>query len=325
MLYKKILVTGGAGFIGTNFLLYMVPRYPETTFINLDKLTYAADLENLKEVSKRQNYFFIWGDISNYETITRVIKEGVEAVVNFAAESHVAKSITSPSEFITTNVKGCFNLLEAAREFKIRKFLQVSTAAVYGTPAVKEGPFTELSPLEPSNPYSASKAAADCLVRAYTWSYGLNANIMRSANNYGPYQHWEKFIPAVISNALQDKPVSIQGKGQRVRDWLFVEDHCRALELALLRGRRGRVYNISAEEERADLELAGSILHILGKSSSLLNFVDDCSGDDQRYALQAGLIQRELGWQPQSVLEVALQKTVEWYVQRFGNRLGAET
>ena len=317
VLYKKILVTGGAGFIGTNFLLYMVPRYPGTTFVNLDKLTYAADLENLKEVSKRQNYFFIWGDISNYETITRIMEGGVEATINFAAESHVGRSVTSPGEFIATNVKGCFNLLEAARIFKTKKFLQVSTAAVHGSLAEREERFTETSPLAPSNPYSASKAAADCLVRAYAQTYGLNANIMRSAGNYGPYQHRKKFIPAVVCNALQDRSVPIQGNGRQIRDWLFVEDYCRALELALLRGCRGRVYNVSAEEERSDLELAGSILHILGKSSSLLNFVTAYPGGDRRQALQADRIQKELGWQPQNVLEVALQKTVEWYVQRF--------
>jgi dTDP-glucose 4,6-dehydratase len=313
--YKKVLVTGGAGFIGTNFLLYMVPRYPETTFINLDKLTYAADLGNLKEVSKRQNYFFVLGDISNCETVTRVMREGVEAVVNFAAESHVDKSIASPHDFIATNIKGCFNLLEAAREFKIKKFLQVSTDEVYGSLG-PEGCFTELSPLAPNNPYSACKAAADCLVRAYDRTYGLNTNITRSANNYGPYQHREKLIPTVIYNALRDQPVPIYGDGWQVRDWLFVEDHCRALELVLLQGRKGRVYNVGAEEERTNLELAGSILHILGKSSSLLNFVTDRPGHDRRYALQSSRIRTELGWQPQNVLEVALQKTVRWYAQK---------
>ena len=318
VLYKKVLVTGGAGFIGTNFLLYMVPRHPETTFINLDKLTYAADLENLKEVSKRQNYFFVLGDISNYETITRVMREGVEAVVNFAAESHVDKSIASPHDFIDTNIKGCFNLLDAAREFKIKKFLQVSTDEVYGTLG-PEGCFTELSPLAPNNPYSASKAAADCLVRAYSRTYGLNVNITRSANNYGPYQHREKFIPTVIYNALRDKPVPLYGDGRQIRDWLFVEDHCCALELVLLQGHKGRVYNVGAEEERTNLELAGSILHILGKTSSLLNFVTDRPGHDRRYALQASRIRTELGWQPQNVLEVALQKTVKWYVQRINS------
>lgn len=318
MFYKKVLVTGGAGFIGTNFLLYMVPRYPETTFINLDKLTYAAELSNLKEVSKRQNYFFVLGDISNCETVTRVMREGVEAVVNFAAESHVDRSIASPHDFIDTNIKGCFNLLEAAREFKIKKFLQVSTDEVYGS-LEPEGFFTEFSPLAPNNPYSASKAAADCLVRAYGRTYGLNVNITRSANNYGPYQHREKFIPTVIYNALRDKPVPIYGDGRQIRDWLFVEDHCRALELVLLQGHKGRVYNVGAEEERTNLELAGSILHILGKSSSLLNFVTDRPGHDRRYALQASRIRTELGWQPQNVLEVALQKTVKWYVQRINS------
>ena len=323
MFYKKVLVTGGAGFIGTNFLLYMVPRYPETTFINLDKLTDAADLVNLKEVSKRQNYFFVLGDIGNCITVSRVMREGVEAVINFAAESHVAKSIASPHDFIATNIKGCFNLLEAAREFKIKKFLQVSADEVYGSLGPKEC-FTELSPLAPNNPYAASKAAADCLVRSYHQTYGLNVNITRSVNNHGPYQRREKFIPTVVCNALQDLPVPIYGDGRQIRDWLFVEDHCRALELVLLRGSKGRVYNIAAREERTSLELAGSILHILGKSSSLLNLMADRPGHDRRCVLESSRIRAELGWQPRHVLEVALQKTVLWYAQKENFRLPVE-
>lgn len=314
MFYKKVLVTGGAGFIGTNFLLYMVPRYPETTFINLDKLIGAADLGNLKEVSKRQNYFFVLGDIGSYETVTRIMREGVEAVVNFAAELYVDKSIDSPSDFISTNITGCFNMLEAAREYRIKKFLQVSTAGVYGSPGSGEC-FTELSSLAPDNPDAAGKAAADCLVRAYGRTYGLHTNITRAVNNYGFFQHQEEFIPAVIYNALRDQPVFLSDNGRQIRDWLFVEDHCRALELILLRGRKGRVYNISAGEKRTDLELAGSILHVLGKSSALLNFTAGCSGQDRQYALESSCIRAELGWQPQNVLEVALPKTIRWYAQ----------
>jgi len=319
---KKILVTGGAGFIGTNFLLYMVPRYPEITFINLDKLSYAADLGNLKEISKRQNYFFVWGDISDSETVNRVMRTNVDAIVNFAAETHVDNSIAAPQNFITTNITGCFNLLEAARKFKVKKFLQVSTDEVYGS-LDREGYFTELSPLKPNNPYSASKAAADCLVRAFYKTYGLNVNITRCTNNYGPFQYQEKFIPAVIYKALRDEPVPIYGDGQQIRDWIFVRDHCHALELVLLHGREGRIYNIGAKEERTNLELAGSILHILGKSPSLINFVQDRPGHDRRYALKAGRISDELVWKPENVLEVALQKTVEWYVHKF-NQLQAE-
>lgn len=315
MVLKKVLVTGGAGFIGSNFLRYMVPRFPGVTFVNLDKLTYAADLSNLKEISKRQNYFFIWGDISDKETVGRVITDGVDAIVNFAAESHVDKSITDPYNFINTNIQGCFNLLEWARKFKVKKFLQVSTDEVYGSLG-QEGYFAENLPLAPNNPYSASKAAADCLVRAYHKTYGLNVNITRSSNNYGPYQNKEKFIPAVIYSAMRDEPVPIYGDGQQIRDWIYVLDHCRALELVLLKGKPGAVYNIGAEEEITNLELAGSILHLMGKSASLINFISDRLGHDRRYAVNADKIKAELSWQPENVLEVALQKTVEWYLQK---------
>jgi dTDP-glucose 4,6-dehydratase len=314
--YKKVLVTGGAGFIGTNFLLFMVPRYPDITFINLDKLTYASDLDNLKEISKRSNYFFVWGDIGDSETVNRVMSENVEAVVNFAAETHVDRSISSPHNFVYTNIKGCFNLLEAARKCKIKKFLQVSTDEVYGALGPK-GYFTESSPLVPNNPYAASKAAADCIVRAYSRTYGLNVNITRSTNNYGPFQYREKFIPTVVNSALRDEPIPLYGDGLQIRDWLYVEDHCCALESVLFRGEAGKVYNIGAEEERTNLELAGSILHILGKSPSLINFVADRPGHDRRYAIKAGRIRGELGWQPRHVLEVALQTTAQWYVEKF--------
>ncbi|MDO9536409.1 MAG: dTDP-glucose 4,6-dehydratase [Bacillota bacterium] len=315
MVLKKVLVTGGAGFIGSNFLRHMVLRYPEVTFVNLDKLTYAADLSNLKEISKRQNYFFIWGDISDKETVNRVMRDGVDAIVNFAAESHVDKSIADPNNFIHTNIQGCFNLLEWARKLKIKKFLQVSTDEVYGALGV-EGYFTENSPLSPNNPYSASKAAADCLVRAYHKTYGLNVNITRSSNNYGPHQYSEKFIPNVIYSAMRDEPVPIYGDGQQIRDWIYVLDHCRALELVLLKGKPGAVYNIGAEEEITNLELAGSILHLMGKSASLINFISDRLGHDRRYAVNADKIKAELSWQPENVLEVALQKTVEWYLKK---------
>ena len=315
-MYKKVLVTGGAGFIGTNFLLYMVPRYPDITFINLDKLTYASDLDNLKEISKRSNYFFVWGDIGDSETVNRVMSENVEAVVNFAAETHVDRSISSPHDFVYTNIKGCFNLLEASRKCNIKKYLQVSTDEVYGSLGPKEY-FTESSPLAPNNPYAAGKAAADCMTRAYFRTYGLNVNITRSTNNYGPFQYREKFIPTVIYSALRDEPIPLYGDGLQIRDWLHVEDQCCALESVLFRGEAGRVYNIGAEEERTNLELAGSILHILGKSPSLINFVADRPGHDRRYAIKAGRIREELGWQPRHVLEVALQTTVQWYVEKF--------
>jgi dTDP-glucose 4,6-dehydratase len=315
-LFQKILVTGGAGFIGSNFLVELVPRYPMIHFVNMDKLTYAADLANLKEVDGSSNYSFIKGDISDGKTVNNVVKEGVDAIINFAAESHVDRSIASPNQFAVTNIYGCLNLLEAARGVRIKKFVQVSTDEVYGS-LDREGFFVETTALAPNNPYSASKAAADCLTRAYYRTYGLNVCITRSVNNYGPHQHREKFIPNVIYHALRDEPIPIYGDGMHVRDWLFVQDHCRALERVLFHGKPGEVYNISTEEERTNLELAGSILHIMGKSPSLLNFVADRPGHDRRYAIKAEKIKKDLGWEPRCVLELALRKTVEWYLGKY--------
>ncbi len=312
----SILVTGGAGFIGSNFLLYMVPRYPGVSFINMDKLTYASDLSNLKEISTCSNYFFFCGDISNQQDVDDVMKERVEAIVNFAADSHLDNSIVAPRNFIDSNICGCYYLLEAARNNKIKKFLQVSSNEVYGSLG-KNGFFTEETPMAPNNPYSAGKASADCLTRAYHRTYNLDTCITRSVNNYGPYQQREKFIPSVIYHALCDEPIPVYGDGMQVRDWIFVRDHCRALEQVLFHGKAGEVYNIGAEEERTNLELAGSILHILGKSPSLLNFVPDRPGHDRRYAVKAEKIKKELGWEPRSVLEVALQQTVAWYVRKY--------
>lgn len=315
-MFNKILVTGGAGFIGSNFLLYMVPRYPGTQFINLDLLTYAADLGGLEEINNRPNYLFVRGDIRDGETVQSIMRNGVEAVVNFAAHSHVDRSIAVPRDFIETNICGAFNLLEAARCNHLQRFLQVSTDEVYGSLG-STGYFREDSPLLPSNPYAASKAAADCLVGSYVKTYSLPALITRSTNNYGPRQHREKFIPNAIYKALRDEPVPVYGDGSQVRDWLYVEDHCRALELVLLRGEPGRIYNIGANEEKTNLELAGSILHILGRSPTLLQFVQDRPGHDRRYALAAGRIREELGWQPRFTLEAALCQTVSWYLQKF--------
>jgi dTDP-glucose 4,6-dehydratase len=294
----------------------MVPRYPQTQFINLDQLTYAADLTRLQGICGCPNYSFLQGDIADETTVVKIMKEGVDAIVNFAAHSHVDRSIISPRDFIDTNICGCFILLEAARHSKIKRFLQISTDEVYGSLG-KKGFFSEESPLAPNNPYSAGKAAADCLTRSYYKTYGLPALITRSTNNYGPYQHREKFIPTIIHNALCDELVPLYGDGRQIRDWIYVEDHCRALEQVLLRGKPGRIYNIGANEERTNLELAGSILHILGKSPSLLRFIDDRPGHDRRYALATGRIRKELGWRPHFDLETALSRTVAWYVQKF--------
>ncbi len=315
-MFKNVLVTGGAGFIGSNFLLYMVPRYPRTKFVNLDQLTYAADITRLEEIEDYPNYSFMRGDIRNQETVNQIIQEGVEAVINFAAHSHVDRSIAAPRDFIDTNISGCFHLLEAARTCKIRRFLQVSTDEVYGSLG-EQGYFSEDSPLAPNNPYAASKAAADCLVRSYCKTYGFPGLVTRCTNNYGPRQHREKFIPTVIFKALRDESVPIYGDGRQIRDWIYVEDHCRALEQVLLAGKPGSIYNIGTNEEKTNLELAGSILNILGKSPALLHFVKDRPGHDRRYALAAGSIREELGWRPCYALELALTLTVNWYVSYF--------
>jgi len=314
--FKKILVTGGAGFIGSNFLEYMVPRYPGIVFINFDKLTRSADPGNLEAVDGRPNYLFIRGDIADRDTVEWVIGEGIDAVVNFAAEYHEDRSMSFSGGFVMTDVVGCFNLLEAAQKFKVKRFLQVSTAEVYGSP-IEEEYFGESALPDPGSRGLAAKAAADCLARAYHRSCGMHVCISRCTNNYGPYQHREKFIPAVVYRALRDEPVPIMGDGRQVRDWIYVRDHCRALELLLFKGRPGRIYNIAAEEERTNLELAGTILHILGKSSSLLNFVPGLSGYQGRCAVRPDRIKKELGWKQVHVLEVALQETVKWYEQRF--------
>lgn len=315
-MYKRVLVTGGAGFIGSNFLLHMVPRYPRTLFINLDQLTYAADPGRLRAISDKPNYQFMQGDIGDRETVFQIMQDGLEAIVNFAAHSHVDRSITAPRDFIDTNICGCFNLMEAARCCKVKTFIQVSTDEVYGS-LESGGYFDEDSPLAPNNPYAAAKASADCLLRSYWKTYGFPGLITRSTNNYGPHQHGEKLIPMIIYNALQGKPVPIYGDGKQTRDWIYVEDHCRALEHVLFLGKPGRVYNVGANEERTNLELAVKILNILGKSPDLIHFVKDRPGHDRRYALATGRIREELGWQPRFNLEVALSHTVAWYVKKF--------
>ncbi len=313
-MFNTILVTGGAGFIGGNFLLYMVPRHPKTTFINVDKLTYASKIKSLAAINHRNNYFFVQGDIADSRAVESVFQNGIDAVVHFAAESNVDRSIANPQLFVTTNILGTCNLLEWSKRREVKKFIHVSTDKVYGS-LDHEGVFTELSPLAPNNPCSSTKAAADCMVRAYHKTHGLNVNITRSSNNYGPHQNEEKFIPGVIKQALRDEPVFIYGDGRQVRDWIYVEDHCRALESVLLRGSAGEVYNVGAEEEMVNLELAGSILHILGKSSSLLRFVEDRPGHDRRCAVNANKIRRELGWKPVHSMDTALKRTVNWYAE----------
>lgn len=308
-----LLVTGGAGFIGSNFIRYLLREYPGYRVVNLDKLTYAGNLENLRDLEGNPRYHFVRGDIADRRLVDGLCA-GVQAIVNFAAESHVDRSIEDPGVFLKTNVEGTQVLLEGARKHAVGRFIQVSTDEVYGSLG-PTGYFTEETPLAPNSPYSASKAAADLLVRAYHETYGLPAMITRCSNNYGPYQFPEKLIPLFVTNALEDKPLPLYGDGLNVRDWIHVEDHCRALDLVLHRGRPGEVYNIGGGNECTNLEITRGILEVLGKPESLVTFVADRPGHDRRYAIDASKIRRELGWEPRIPFAEGLRATVRWYVE----------
>lgn len=308
----KILVTGGAGFIGSNFIRYILGKHPNWEIVNLDKLTYAGNLENLRDVEDNPGYHFVKGDIADRELVDKL--QGFGVIVNFAAESHVDRSILDPSPFIRTNVQGTQVLLEGARQHKIKLFLQISTDEVYGSLGA-QGKFIEESPLLPNSPYAASKAAADCLCRAYYHTYGLPIIITRCSNNYGPFQFPEKLIPLVITNALEGKEIPIYGDGLNVRDWIHVEDHCRALDLITEQGKPGEIYNIGGNCEKTNLELVHYILDIMGKPHTLITFVADRPGHDRRYALETSKIEHELGWRPSVPLEKGLRETVRWYIQ----------
>jgi len=308
----KALVTGGAGFIGSNFIHYVLSEHPDWEIINLDKLTYAGNLENLKDIENNPRYRFIKGDITDRELINNLLQEGIDAMVNFAAESHVDRSILDASPFIETNIKGTQTLLEGARQYQVKRFIQVSTDEVYGS--TEKGKFTEKSPLAPNSPYSASKTAADLLCHAYWKSYQLPVMITRCSNNLGPFQFPEKLIPLAITNVLENKPIPVYGDGLNVRDWIYVEDHCRALDTVLQKGKPGEVYNIGANEEKTNLELIHRLLDIMGKSRELITFVADRPGHDRRYALDITKISTELGWKPAYSFEKALSATVDWYI-----------
>jgi dTDP-glucose 4,6-dehydratase len=311
----KILVTGGCGFIGSNFIRYFLKSYPDYILINVDKLTYAGNLENLADLSHSPRYHFIRGDIADASQMEELISQGVDAIINFAAESHVDRSIEDPNAFIKTNVFGTFVLLEAVRKvFPTRRvrFIHISTDEVYGSLG-ETGMFTEEMPLAPNSPYSASKAAADMLVRAYHQTYGLPTSVTRCSNNFGPYQFPEKLIPLLISNAIEDKELPIYGDGLHVRDWIYVEDHCRALDTVLHHGREGEVYNIGGRNELPNLYVAKTILDKLGKAHSLIRFVTDRPGHDRRYAIDFSKIEGELGWKPSVPFEEGIRRTVEWY------------
>ena len=312
----KILITGGAGFIGSNFIRFLVQSGKNYRIINLDKLTYAGNLENLADLVGGPGYEFVRGNIGDGKLVDRLLEENVEAVVNFAAESHVDRSLYEPDLFIQTNVVGVQILLHAALRHKIKKFVQVSTDEVYGS-LDAEGPrFREDFPLAPSSPYSASKAAGDLLARSYFKTYGFPVVVTRCSNNYGPYQFPEKLIPLFVTNALENRPLPVYGDGLNIRDWIHVEDHCRALELVLEKGRPGEIYNIGGEAERTNLEITRSILRILGKPESLMQYVADRPGHDRRYAIDFSKIEREIGWKPRYNLDEGLRRTVRWYTEQ---------
>jgi len=308
----KLLITGGAGFIGSNFIHHILSEHPDWEITNLDKLTYAGNLENLRDVENNPGYHFIKGDIIDRQLINNLFQDNIDVIVNFAAESHVDRSILDASPFIETNVKGTQVLLEGAHQYKVGKFIQVSTDEVYGS--IEIGKFTEQSPLSPNSPYAASKTAADLLCHAYWKTYQLPVIITRCSNNLGPFQFPEKLIPLAITNALENKPIPIYGDGLNIRDWIYVADHCRALDLAIQKGESGEIYNIAADQEKTNLELIHQLLNIMGKPQSLITFVADRPGHDRRYALDASKITKELGWKPLYSFEQALTTTINWYL-----------
>ncbi|NLH16283.1 MAG: dTDP-glucose 4,6-dehydratase [Phycisphaerae bacterium] len=310
----KILVTGGAGFIGSNFVRMILAEHQDCAVVNLDKLTYAGNLENLQGFLEHPNHRFVRGDIGDASLIARLIGEHkFDAIVNFAAESHVDRSLVDADVFIETNVKGTLTLLKASLDKKIPRFIQVSTDEVYGSLG-PQGLFTEQSPIQPNSPYSASKAASDHLVRAFGHSFGLNINITRCSNNYGEYQFPEKMIPLMINNALHDKPLPVYGDGLYIRDWLYVYDHCTAIWKVLTVGRSGEVYNIGGNNEKTNLEVVGLILERLKKPKTLIRHVTDRPGHDRRYAIDSSKTMRELGWKPSVTFEQGIVKTIDWYL-----------
>jgi dTDP-glucose 4,6-dehydratase len=312
---KSILVTGGAGFIGSNFVHYMLNKYPGYSIVNFDILTYAGNLENLTSIEKHPNYTFVKGDICSKEQVSAALRDhSIDTIVHFAAESHVDRSISGPAVFVQTNVVGTQVLLDAAREIGIERFLHVSTDEVYGSLGAT-GLFTEETPLHPNSPYSASKASSDMLVLAYQHTFGFPGLVTRCSNNYGPYQFPEKLIPLMIANALNDKSLPVYGDGLNVRDWLYVEDHCSALDVVLHKGTIGEVYNIGGHNEWKNIDIVKLVLKELGKPESLISYVKDRPGHDRRYAIDAARIKNELGWVPAYQFESGIRKTVQWYLQ----------
>ncbi len=308
----RLLVTGGAGFIGSCFVRRMLNEHPDYKIINLDALTYCGNIENLDDVKDNSNYTFVHGNICDRKLACELVEQ-VDAIVNFAAESHVDNSIKHPEIFVETNVQGTLNLLQCAKQFRIDRYLQVSTDEVYGTLG-KTGYFTENTPLAPNSPYSASKASADMLVRAYFETYKLPVLTTRCSNNYGPYQYPEKLIPFFISQLLKDEKVPVYGDGLNVRDWLYVYDHCCAIDTVLHKGRVGEVYNIGGHNEKTNMEITHLILDAMGKDESSIKYVEDRLGHDKRYAICNDKIQSELGWKPSVTFEEGIKLTIDWYL-----------
>jgi dTDP-glucose 4,6-dehydratase len=327
---KTYLVTGGAGFIGSNFVLYMLKKYSDITIINVDLLTYAGNLENLKSVENNENYHFVQADIGDSQAIQAIFNQHeIDYVVNFAAESHVDRSIEDPETFVKTNVLGTLNLLNIAKEkwligddkyMEGKKFLQVSTDEVYGSLG-ETGYFTETTPLDPSSPYSASKTSADLLVKAYWETYKMPINITRCSNNYGPYHFPEKLIPLIIHNCLHHKEIPVYGDGKNVRDWLYVEDHCKAIDMVVKKGRLGEVYNVGGHNERTNIEIVKLIIAYLQEhadsaiTEELITFVKDRKGHDRRYAIDPTKITKEIGWEPETKFEDGIVRTINWYLE----------
>ncbi|MDQ5983653.1 MAG: dTDP-glucose 4,6-dehydratase [Eubacteriales bacterium SKADARSKE-1] len=326
---KTYLVTGGAGFIGSNFIIYMLKKYSDIKIINVDSLTYAGNLENLKEVENNKSYEFVHANICDRDAITEIFsKNNIDYVVNFAAESHVDRSIQCPEIFVETNVKGTVNLLDVAKKFwslgndKYKngcKFLQVSTDEVYGSLG-QTGYFMETTPVNPHSPYSASKASADMLVLAYFDTFKMPVNITRCSNNYGPYQFPEKLIPLIINNTLEHKSLPVYGDGLNVRDWLFVEDHCKAIDMVINSGKLGEVYNVGGHNERTNIKIVKTIINYIKEnvdntvSENLIKYVEDRKGHDRRYGIDPEKIKKDLGWYPETTFEVGIKKTIQWYL-----------
>tara|TARA_B110000003_G_C16643486_1_gene531080 strand:- start:16 stop:1032 length:1017 start_codon:yes stop_codon:yes gene_type:complete len=338
MRMKTILITGGTGFIGSNFINFFLKKYDQYKVINIDKLTYAANKKNLEDVEQNSHYKFIHGDIANNRFISSIFKKySIDGVINFAAESHVDNSIKNPNIFIKSNINGTFNLLNASfkqwtskgsiinKKHIESRFLHVSTDEVYGSLG-KEGFFTEESSYSPNSPYSASKASSDMIVRSYFKTYNFNVVLTNCSNNYGPKQHDEKLIPTIIRNALKNQPIPIYGNGKNIRDWLYVEDHCNAIDLVFHNGKIGEQYNIGGDYEKTNLDIAKNICSVLDNLkpqdnaySSLIKFVEDRAGHDFRYAIDASKIKKELNWTPKESFESGIQKTISWYLEKYSN------